>query len=304
VNNFISVFFTKNKKFQTMKRIYVLFALAFSFSVQSFAQVKTPAPSAGAKVMQTVGMTDITVEYSRPSARGRKIMGNLVPFGEVWRTGANQVTKITLSGDVSIQGETLKKGSYAILTIPSQKTWEVHFFTYEKSSWSSYTKKEATLIVKTDSKQSEMKMESFSISFDGMDAGKANMYFAWENTVVPLAIDTKVDAAVMKSIDKMLAGPSAGDYYTMGSYIYDSGREGKELEQALEYVQKATKVEEPRFWQVRKEALILAKLGKTKEAIKTAKLSMALAEKANNKDYVKMNRDSIDEWSGKSMIRK
>lgn len=287
-----------------MKRIYLLFALAFSFSVQSFAQVKTPAPSTGATVTQTVGLTDITVEYSRPSARDREIMGALVPFGEVWRTGANQVTKITLSGDISIQGETLKKGSYAILTVPNQKTWEVHFYTYESSNWSSYTKKEADVVVKTDSKKSEMKMESFSISFDGMDAGKATMYFAWENTIVPLSIDTKVDAAVMESIDKMLAGPSAGDYYTMGSYIYDSGREGKELEQALEYVQKATKVEEPRFWQVRKEALILAKLGKTKEAIKTAELSMELAEKANNNDYVKMNKASIAEWSGKAVKKK
>ena len=95
----------------------------------------------------------------------------------------------------------------------------------------------------------------------------------------------------------MLAGPSAGDYYTMGSYIYDSGRTGKELEKALGYVQKSTKVENPRFWQVRKESLILAKLGKKKEAIKAAKLSLELAEKAGNKDYVKMNKDSIAKWS-------
>ena len=111
-----------------MKKIMLLVAI-FATSLITYAQIQTPAPSPFTKVEQTVGLTDVTLEYSRPNMRGRTIFGDLVPHGEVWRTGANQRTKITFSDDVVIAGQTLKAGTYAIFTKPSEKSWEVYFYT-------------------------------------------------------------------------------------------------------------------------------------------------------------------------------
>ena len=280
-----------------MKKITLLVALTMIFAVQAFSQVRTPAPSPASTVKQAVGLTDVTVVYSRPSMKGRTIFGKLVPYGQLWRTGANAVTKITFSTDVTVEGKEVKKGSYAILTKPGAQAWDVNFYAYESGNWSSYTEKEAAVSVNVKSNQMPMSMENFTIGFDEIKGGKASMHMIWDKTIVSLNIDTKVDATVMASIDKALAGPSTGEYYTMGSYLYDSGKEGKDLERALEYVQKATKTDNPRFWQLRKESLILAKLGKMEEAVKVAKASYELAEKAGNKDYMKMNEDSIAKWT-------
>lgn len=274
-----------------------MLAFVATFALSAQAQLRTPAASPSAKVMQTVGLTDITVEYSRPSMRGREIFGGIVPFGEVWRTGANAATKITFSTDVMIGEATVKAGSYAILSKPAEKAWEIMFFPYESGNWGSYVEKTPAHTFTADATASPRTKESFTIEFDGFENGVTTMTLSWDKTMVALTIDTQVDARVMAAMDKMLAGPSASEYYAMGAYLYDSGRTGKDLEKALTYVQKSTQVDNPRFWEVRKEALILAKLGKTKAAIKAATLSKELAEKAGNKDYVRMNEASIAEWS-------
>lgn len=274
-----------------------MLALVATFAFSAQAQFRTPAASPSAKVMQMVGLTDITVEYSRPSMRGREVFGGIVPFGEIWRTGANAATKITFSTDVMIGEAQVKAGSYAILSKPGESAWEIMFFPYESGNWGSYVEKTPAHTFKAEAMESPRTKESFTIEFDGFEGGVTSMSFSWDKTMVALTIDTQVDATVTAAMEKMLAGPSASEYYAMGAYLYDSGRTGKDLEKALTYVQKSTQSDNPRFWEVRKEALILAKLGKTKAAIKAATLSKELAEKAGNKDYVRMNEASIAEWS-------
>jgi hypothetical protein len=280
-----------------MKKL--LFAFAMTLSMVSIdAQIKTPAASPSAKVMQTVGLTDVEVTYSRPSMKGRTIFSadGLVPFGDVWRTGANRVTKVSFSGDIMVEGAELKGGDYAVLSIPGKDSWAVHFYNYASSSWSSYVEAEPAAIVNVKPMKTPATVEDFTIDIRNMKDGDADLVISWENTMVALGLHTDVDGLVMENIERVMAGPTPGDYYTAATYYHNSGRD---LKKALEMIKVATDVEEPMYWQVRRKALILADLGMKKEAIEAATLSKELAMKAGKKDYVRMNEASIEEWSSK-----
>ena len=265
------------------------------FTVSVNAQIKTPSASPSQKFTQSVGLTEVTVEYSRPSMKGRTIFADngLVPFGKMWRTGANAATKITFSTDVTVDGNALSAGSYAITTVPGADEWRVNFYTYEKSSWSSYIEANpvASLMVKPTSRSTSL--ETFLIHMGNLKDNSASLDIVWDKTVVSMKVGVSYDETVMANIEKVLAGPTGGDYYNAATYYHKSG---KDLETALMYIQKATNVEKPKFWQVRREALILADMGKVDDAIKAANKSMELAKAAGNDDYVRMNQKSINEW--------
>ncbi len=282
-----------------MKRILNLTLLLCAFSMtQMIGQIRTPAPSPFASYTQAIGLGEVTVEYSRPSKKGRDIFGTdaLVPNGKIWRTGANQISKITFTDDMMVEGKEIKAGSYGILTKPDASKWAVHFYPYESGNWSSYVEKDPAVAVEVMTQKMPMTVETFTILFGNLKSDEATMSIMWDDTYVPIKLETEVDSKVMAAIDKTLAGPSAGDYYAAGTYYHDSG---KDLNKALKWVQMATKTDNPRFWQVRRESLILADLGRYTEAIKAAKLSLELATKAGNEDYVKMNNDSIAMWMKK-----
>lgn len=279
-----------------LKSITTTFVLLLAALSIATGQIRTPAASPSAKVSQTVGLTDIDIEYSRPSAKGRTIFGanGIVPFDKIWRTGANQVTKITFSDAVTVEGKELAKGSYAILTKPGAATWDVHFYAFETGNWGSYVDKEPAAAVTVSPQSLPFNVETFGISVEDISSEGAVLSFIWENVYVGVNVGVEVDSRVMADIDRVMAGPSTNDYFNAGTYMHESG---KDLNKALMYVQKATSGDNPRFWQVRREALILADLGKTKEALATAKKSMMLAKEAGNEDYVRMNEKSIKEWS-------
>ena len=278
-----------------MKQLFLSLTLLLLGASLSFAQIKTPAASPSSTIEQQVGLTNITVEYSRPGMKGRTIFAQdgLVPFGKVWRTGANQATKVTFDQDVTVGSAKLKKGSYAILTKPSANAWEVMFYPYESGNWGSYVEKTPAGMTKAEVKKTDWKTESFTIGFNDLNNNGATMAFMWDNVYVPVKVMTNTDEMAMASIERALAGPSARDYYLAGSYMHDSK---KDLNQAYNYVHKANEMD-AKFWQLRREALILADMGKTKEAIATAKRSMEMAQEAGNEDYVRMNKKSIEEWS-------
>lgn len=278
-----------------MKNLLILlFIITLSLNVS--AQIETPQPSPFTKVEQKVGLTDVTLEYSRPGMRGREVFGNLVPYGEVWRTGANANTTITFEDDVVIAGQNLKAGSYALYTIPGPKSWEVIFYS-ETNNWGTPEKwDEANIELAAKAEVSELpfEMETFTIFLDDLKNESAVLNFVWDNTVASLPIEFPTDDITMASIDRVMNGPTANDYFAAATYYHDSGKDNKK---ALEWVNKALEMqEEPGFWVLRKKSLIQADLGMKKEAIATAKLSLAAAEKAGNKDYVKMNQDSLKEW--------
>lgn len=279
-----------------MKKI-LLFLFAGIVTVGAKAQIETPQASPFTKVEQKIGLTDVTLEYSRPGMRGREVFGNLVPFGEVWRTGANNNTKITFSDDVEISGKTLPKGTYALYTRPNQNSWEVMFYT-ESNNWGNPQKwDDSKVALKAEAEVSELpfSMETFTIFFDDLQADSAVLNIVWENTVASLPIKFPTDAKSMANIERVMNGPTANDYFAAATYYHDAQ---KDLKQALEWVNVAIEMqgENSPFWMLRKKSLIEADLGMKKEAIATARKSLAASEKAGNADYAKMNRDSLKEW--------
>lgn len=281
-----------------MKKLLIN-TLALLLTISTYAQISTPAPSPSATTTQAVGLTEITVEYSRPGMKGRTIFAEdgLVPFGAMWRTGANSATKITIGQDATIGGVEVEGGSYAVLTKPMASEWMFMLYPYEGGSWGSYREKTPAATFSAATKSTAMPVESFTIGVNNLTSNSATLDFMWENTMVSVAVEVGVHEQVMANIQRVMAGPSTNDYYQAASYMHDSG---SDLKMALEYVQKATNVEEPRFWMVRREALILADLERTQEAIAAAKRSMELAQAAGNEDYVRMNQASIAEWGGES----
>jgi len=278
---------------QTKFITLLLVLSAFTFQ----AQIKTPAPSPSSKVEQAIGLTDVSVEYSRPAMRGRTIFGDLVPFGKVWRTGANMRTKFTTSTDIKVDGQELKKGTYAILTIPNKDSWEVVFYTEYNAGGAPASLDESKVAAKVTAKVNPMSypMENFSIAFGDLADGKSGMmHFMWEKTRVGLKIETPTDEITLKSIESVMAGPSANDYFSAASYYHSSG---KDLNKALEWSTKAADMNPDAFWMSRQKSLIQAELGDKKGAIASAEKSLAAAEKAGNADYIKMNKESIAEWS-------
>ncbi|WP_439151771.1 DUF2911 domain-containing protein [Winogradskyella sp.] len=278
-----------------MKKL-VLFAFALTLMFSVNAQIETPQPSPFSKLEQKVGLTDVTLEYSRPSMKGREVFGNLVPYGKMWRAGANKNTMVTFSDDVVIDGNTLKSGSYSIFITPNEKSWDVVFYT-DTENWGTPAEwDEAKVVAKVtaDTMELPMDIETWTIGFYNLTSNSAEIGFMWENTYVGVNIEVPTDQKVSSAIERTMAGPSANDYYAAAVYNLS---EGKDLKQAKEWMDKAmSMVENPRYWQLRQQSLLYAKMGDKKNAIATAKKSLEGAEKAGNADYVKMNKDSLKEW--------
>ena len=276
----------------------ILFSILFCFSIALSAQLKMPQPSPKAKVEQVVGLTDISLEYSRPGVKGRTIYGDLVPYDKIWRTGANKNTMITFSSKVTVEGKELEAGSYAIFTKPGKENWEVIFYS-DTDNWG--TPKEwddAKVAAKVMVKPVKipMNVETFTIMFSDIKMDSAILNLLWENTEVAVKMEFPTKETAMANIQKVLAGPSASDYYQTAVFYKDAG----DLEKAKENIEKAVSIrKEPAFWMHRQHSLILAGLGKKEEAIAAAKTSLELAKKAENEDYVKMNEKSLKEWGAK-----
>ncbi len=276
-----------------MKKLLLsLFVVAISTGAN--AQLKTPASSPSSKLEQTVGLTDVSVEYSRPGVKGRTIFGDLVPYGKVWRTGANQNTKVTFSDDVTIDGKELKKGTYALYTKPGKSSWEVIFYSDAKN-WGTpreWDAKKVALSTTAKVQSMPMPIETFTMTIDDLTNNSAVLGMLWENTYVGVKFNTPTDKGVEASIAKVMGGPSANDYFDAAKYYLDGD---KDINKAKEWINKAVDMtkDQPRFWYLRQQALILAKAGDKKGAITAAKASLAGAEKRGNADYVKMNKEFL-----------
>lgn len=175
-----------------MKKIILsLFVIAISYTIN--AQKKVPA-SPATKIEQKVGFTDVTLEFSRPGVKGRTIFGDLVPYGKVWRTGANQNTKITFSTDATVSGKTLKAGTYALYTIPNKDSWDVIFYT-DTTNWGNpktWDESKVALKVNAKTEAMPMKIETFTITFDDLKDNSAVIGILWENTYVAVPFEVSI----------------------------------------------------------------------------------------------------------------
>ncbi|TQD40077.1 DUF2911 domain-containing protein [Haloflavibacter putidus] len=278
-----------------MKKTFLILFLFIGLTLT--AQVETPQPSPKASIEQMVGLTNISIDYSRPSLKGREIFGELIPYGKKWRTGANQNTVVSFKDDVTVEGKALKAGSYALYTIPGKETWEIIFYSNTKN-WglpSKWDKSKEALRVSVRAEEIDYSMETFTLLFDNLRNDSAVLRIMWQNTMVPIAITTPSMEKAVKSIETTLSGkPTAADYYAAGSYY---AAENKELEKALGWVDKSISMSDnPGHWMLRQKALIQAQLGKKKEAMQTLKKSLQLAEKNEDAHYIKLNKETLKEW--------
>lgn len=280
----------------------IIFTLLLFTVNLSFSQINTPRVSPASEVQQMVGLTEIEIEYSRPSMRGREVFGNLVPFGKVWRTGADNSTKISFDTDVIISGKTIQSGTYSIFSIPNKESWEIIFYSDVElwgvpRDWSENKIVFSSMFDVKKLKKSNT-VETFTISFNDLTNNDVNMSISWENTSVDIKIEVPTRSMVESDINKVLSdNPKSSDYYAAAVFYR---QENINLDKALEWMNKAIEMNEsPRFWQYRQQSLIMAANDKYADAVDAAKKSLNLAIEADNQDYIKMNRESIAEWSKK-----
>jgi hypothetical protein len=269
-----------------MKKFFFVLLAACVIQSVSFAQLRTPAPSPTQTVKQDFGLSSIELSYSRPGMKGRKIYGDLVPFGNVWRTGANQATTLTFGEEVNIGGTTIPAGKYGLLSIPDKSNWTL-IITKQTDVTSPAAYKKESDVVRVNVKPSQVsnKVETFTMQFANIKPTSCDLQIMWENTLVSLPIKADVDTKVMAEINKSMSGENP-PYFAAASYYFDNG---KDINKAKEWAQKAVDANPKAFYMYHLLAKIQAKAGDKKAAVATAKKSIELSKEAKNDDYVVLN---------------
>ena len=285
-----------------MTRFTLLLIIAVTaFSVPAFGQLDLPALSPKAQVMQTVGLTDITIDYYSPGVRGRegKIWGGLVPYDKVWRMGANSSTKVTFSKDVTIEGKTLKAGTYAIGAIPGQNEWTIIFSKDpDMGGWGDYSPdKHDALRVNVKPVKSPQFRERLHFIVSDFNNETARLDMEWENLRVPINIGFDTYKQAEASINRSFS-PTWSQYNSAARYLMETGKDG-DLDKAMTWADKSIATQEHWFntWT---KAQILAKKGKYKEAAAMAEKAYALGTKPEQNFFFKDEGElAMKEWKNK-----
>ena len=272
-----------------MKKILFLAAIA-AFNVTFAQTLNTPQPSTTQTIKQNFGLSSIELSYSRPNAKGRVVIGGLVPFGKVWRTGANQATTLNFGDDVTIGGKKIAAGKYGLLSIPDKDNW-ILIITKQLDVTSPAAYKEESDVVRINVKPMMLndKIETFTMQFTNIKSSTCDLNLQWENTSVTLPVSTDVDSKVMSQIKDVMSNDNK-PYFNAAMYYMDNG---KDLNQALTWFNKAVEQNPTAFYMEYQRANCLVKLGKKQEAIAASTKSLELSKAANNADYIKLNEDLL-----------
>ncbi len=278
-----------------LKIILFLFIFLLSFTVQS--QLVYPRASPFAKIHQDLGLSTISVEYSRPSARGRQIFGGLVPYGRIWRVGANESTKFTVNSEIEVMGNTLLPGTYALYAFPEELAWEI-IFHKNTSHWgdgrNAYDPSEDAFRIHIEPKKNSEWQETFLISFDSISHNGALMQLKWGDTMIPIPVSVDTQKAMTAAIEKNLVNdPSAQTYYEAARYFQE---EGIESEKALLYLENAIAKGGDTYYFYRVKSLVEAAMKNYEQAIESAQRSMVLAQAEEKDEFVRMNKENIARW--------
>ena len=277
-----------------MKVLKCLLAAAL-IALPAAAQLKLPSVSQHAVVSQTVGLTDITVTYSRPGVKGREIFGGLVPYGKVWRTGANQATQFAVTTDVEIEGKKLPAGTYSLHTIPGPNEWTI-IFNKDAGQWGSFSYDQAkdALRVTIKPQKGTHSAEWMEFHFPKISTDSATLMLRWADVAIPIEIETHTTANVMANARTAIAGAKADDWQTpnrAATFAFENGK----MTEAKEWSDAAVKKSEnlSTLWL---RARIEQKEGHKAEAIKTAELALSKQTDKDNKDFVGEVKKQVEEW--------
>jgi hypothetical protein len=271
-----------------MKKIaHIVLILLLATSGLSVAQgVKMPSPSPTQTVNQEFALSEISITYSRPSAKGRTIFGELVPYDKMWRTGANASTKIKFGDEVKINGTAVPAGQYSIFTIPGKTEWEI-IISKNLETWGAMGyKPDADLLrFKVKSNTLPTAVETFTMQFANQTPTSVDIQIMWEKTMVSFPVVAEIDAKVMASIDAAMQGEKK-PYFQAAAYYFETN---SDLNKALEWVNEAVKSEPKAYWIEHLKAKIQYKLKDYKGAQASAESSKVKANEQGNADYVALN---------------
>jgi len=269
-----------------MKKILFLAVALYFISSTEAQQLTTPQPSPTATIKQNFALSNIEISYSRPGVKGRKIFGDLVPFGNVWRTGANNATTITFGEEVTIGGKKVAAGKYGLVTIPNANEWTIIITKQlDVTSPSAYKQDQDVVRVMAKPEKTPFTIETFMITVDDIKSNSCNIGMGWESTWVSFPITADVDGKVMNQIKSTMEGDNR-PYFNAALYYIDNG---KDLNKAVEWLDKAYTQNPEAFWVLYQKARAQKMLGKKNDAVATSNKSMELAKKAKNDDYVSLN---------------
>ena len=280
------------------KKLSTLMLAASLFALTATAQIQTPQASPAATISQTVGLGKATVEYSRPALKGRKMFGVQVPYGKVWRTGANKITNLILSEDMLVGGQKVAAGTYALFTIPTATDWTI-ILSKDASMWGAYEYKEANDVVRFTAKSQKLTkaQEYFTIEFTDFTASEANVAISWENVQVKFTLKNDPDEKIMAEIKQKTAASdiSTATYSAAANYYYDTNRD---LNQAYEWASKVVEKDQ-KFWTYYLRGKIAAKIGKCDIAVADATKGLAMAKEAGDDSYILNHQQVLKDCKGK-----
>ncbi len=274
-----------------MRKI-MLTLLAGTLLLTAEAQLKTPAPSPTQTIKQDFALSSIELSYSRPGIKKRKLYTDIAPAGKVWRTGANSATTLTFGDEVTIGGIKIPAGKYGLLSIPDKKSW-ILIITKQTdvTSPAAYKQEMDVVRVPVSVTKSKSSVETFTMQFANITNTHCDLQLMWDKSMVSLPINTEIDSKIMSSIDASMKADKP-PYFQAAVYYMENG---KDLNQALTWFNKAVEQQPDAYWVQYQWANCLAKLGKKQEAKAAAERSKELAGKAKNDDYVKLNDNLIKE---------
>ncbi|GMN11687.1 DUF2911 domain-containing protein [Croceitalea sp. MTPC9] len=277
-------------------RVFSLLLLLFIFNI-TFSQITHPKASPFAQIIQEVGLSEITITYSRPAAKGRKVFGGLVPYGRIWRVGANKSTKITVDTDMEVLGKLLPKGTYALYAFPEKEVWQIAFHT-NISHWGdgrkNYDPGEDLFRISVKPERIPYHQENFLIAFDSVTHNSAKLNLVWANTKVSIPFQVDTHAQMELEITKQIKeNPTAQTYYEAARYLQE---QDKDLKRALGYLNKATELGGDTYYFHRVKSLVEAELGNYKAAITSAEKSLKIASELEKDEFVRMNQANIQKW--------
>lgn len=276
-----------------MKKLFYLTAMLVAWAAFSYAQPRIPGASTAQTIIQDFGLGKITVTYSRPNVKGRKIFGGLQPYGEVWRTGANAATTIDFSEDVIIEGNKVPAGNYGLFTIPGKDEWTI-ILNKTWKQWGAYSYKQGDDLLRFTVKPDNVDetFETFTIAFMNVTTKSAEMDMLWENTIVPVHMQTDDDAKIMANIDTLMSSDKKANYYFPAiQYYYEND---KDMHKALEWALAGEATDPKAPYYVVWEARVRLKMGDKEGAIKAAERGIQLSKDAKDEEYERLNQMVLD----------
>ncbi len=277
-----------------MKKLFFpILALALDTLNLQAQELKIPQVSTTQTITQDFGLGTIKLSYSRPNVKGRKIFGDLVPYNDVWRTGANSATVLSLTEDIKIEGNIVPAGEYALFTIPGEKEWTI-ILNKTAKQWGAFSYKPEQDFLRFTVKAQNLsdKIETFTIQFTDMMPASGNVKLMWDHTAVAFKLTTDFDAKVMASIDEAMKGEKK-PYFQSALYYFETG---KDLNKAQEWINAAEVADQKAPWIKYWKARIQLKRGDKKGAIATAEAGVKAAKEMDNMaEYVRLNQSIITE---------